>query len=61
MMASCAARSETWFTANQVKLNVSKSELLYTSTPNRSKLIEKLPLQVGDDLFQPSLVVKILE
>jgi hypothetical protein len=60
MMASCAARSETWFTANRVKLNVCKSELLYTSTPNRSKLIENLPLQVGDDLVQPSLVVKNL-
>jgi hypothetical protein len=60
MMASCAARSETWFTASRVKLNVCKSELLYTSTPNRSKLIEKLPLQVGDDLVQPSLVVKNL-
>jgi hypothetical protein len=33
-----------------VKLNVCKGELLYTSTPNRSKLIEKQPLQVGDDL-----------
>ncbi|EFX69955.1 hypothetical protein DAPPUDRAFT_257768 [Daphnia pulex] len=60
MMASCAACSETWFTANRVKLNVCKSELLYTLTPNRSKLIEKLTLQVGDDLVQRSLVVKNL-
>ncbi len=36
MMSSCAARSEILFTTNRVKLN----ELLYTSTPNRSKLIK---------------------
>ena len=60
MMSSCAAHSETWFTANRVKLTACKIELLYISTPNRYKLIEKMPLRVADDLVQPSLVVKHL-
>jgi hypothetical protein len=59
-MADFAARFKSWFTATRVKLNMCESELLYTSTPNRSKLIEMLPLRVGDDQVQPSIVVKNL-
>ena len=59
-MSDCVLCLETWFTSNRVKLNVCKSEFFYTSAPNQSKAIEKLPLRVADDLFQPSQVVKTL-
>ncbi len=60
LLSDCASRTEAWFTSNRVKLNVGKSELLYASAPNRSKLISSLPLIMGDGVVSPSSSVKNL-
>ena len=60
ILSECAGDLIDWFSFNWVKLNPSKSEVLYFAPSELAGKLAPLPFRVGDNLVTPTASAKVL-
>ena len=53
-MTTCIERVRCWVASNRLRLNQTKTELIWLSSPRRADLISTSPISLFDTVIQPS-------
>ena len=59
-MTTCFERVRCWMASNRLRLNPTKTELIWLSSPRRTNLLSTSPIRLFDTVIQPSQSVRDL-